>query len=427
MTVRTTILTFLVMLIAATISAETVLKAGDGIQWYKGNTHTHTLWSDGDGAPEIAVEWYKRNGYNFLTLSEHNVVAVGEKWAMVGDDLKLKQAQIDMLKEQYGEEWVEMKEKSGKPWMRLKTFAELTEHFCEPGSFILVMGEEVTCLQHPVHMNAINITDVIRPAMKGDKTKMLADNLAAVRKQEEATGKSILAHLNHPNFDTGVTAQQMMDAGGLEFFEVYNGHGSVNNWGNAKKHMPTTDRLWDIMLAHRIGVRNEGVVYGVASDDAHNYFKRGAGSSIPGRGWCMVLTEELSSDALVAAMKDAHFYATSGVELEEIVYGDDGYTVAVKAEPGATYTVQFIGTREGFDEKTEPLKDEDGNVIADFNPRYSESIGEVLLETTDSPATYTYKGDELYVRAKVISDVPQPDPFKAGDVKLAWTQPVALK
>jgi hypothetical protein len=191
--------------------------------------------------------------------------------------------------------------------------------------------------------------------------------------------------------------------------------------------MPTTDRLWDIMLAHRIGLRDEGVIYGVASDDAHNYFKRGAGSSIPGRGWCMVLTDELSSDALVAAMKDAHFYATSGVELEEIVYGDDGYTVAVKAEPGATYTVQFIGTREGFDEKTVPVKDEDGNVIADFNPRYSDTIGEVLLETTDNPATYTYKGDELYVRAKVISDVPQPDPFKEGDVKQAWTQPVVLK
>lgn len=25
--------------------------------WYKGNTHTHSLWSDGDAAPETAVGW----------------------------------------------------------------------------------------------------------------------------------------------------------------------------------------------------------------------------------------------------------------------------------------------------------------------------------------------------------------------------------
>jgi hypothetical protein len=25
-------------------------------RWWKGNTHTHTLWSDGDGAPELVVD-----------------------------------------------------------------------------------------------------------------------------------------------------------------------------------------------------------------------------------------------------------------------------------------------------------------------------------------------------------------------------------
>ncbi|HVF39185.1 MAG TPA: hypothetical protein VM939_04735, partial [Gemmatimonadaceae bacterium] len=42
-------------------------------RWLKGNTHTHTLESDGDSPPRDVALWYKRNGYNFLVLSDHNV------------------------------------------------------------------------------------------------------------------------------------------------------------------------------------------------------------------------------------------------------------------------------------------------------------------------------------------------------------------
>ena len=40
-------------------------------RWWKGNTHTHTLWSDGDGAPELVAGLYKEAGYHFLVLSDH--------------------------------------------------------------------------------------------------------------------------------------------------------------------------------------------------------------------------------------------------------------------------------------------------------------------------------------------------------------------
>src|SRR5213596_2989971 len=49
-------------------------------RWYKGNTHTHSLWSDGDDYPEMIVDWYKTHGYQFLALSDHNVMLVGTKW-----------------------------------------------------------------------------------------------------------------------------------------------------------------------------------------------------------------------------------------------------------------------------------------------------------------------------------------------------------
>ena len=43
-------------------------------RWYKGNTHTHTLESDGDSTPEEVTRWYREHGYQFLVLSDHNVL-----------------------------------------------------------------------------------------------------------------------------------------------------------------------------------------------------------------------------------------------------------------------------------------------------------------------------------------------------------------
>ena len=57
--------------------------------WFKGNLHTHTLWSDGDDYPEMVADWYKQNGYHFLGLSDHNVLQQGQRWfevTMVGQE-----------------------------------------------------------------------------------------------------------------------------------------------------------------------------------------------------------------------------------------------------------------------------------------------------------------------------------------------------
>ena len=41
-------------------------------RWWKGNTHTHTLNSDGDSSPGEVSHWYRDHGYDFLVLSDHN-------------------------------------------------------------------------------------------------------------------------------------------------------------------------------------------------------------------------------------------------------------------------------------------------------------------------------------------------------------------
>jgi hypothetical protein len=62
-------------------------------------------------------------------------------------------------------------------------------------------------------------------------------------------------------------------------------------------------------------------------------------------------------------------------------------TITVREERSSKYRIQFIGRQ-----------------------------GRVLSEATGSPATYTFTGDEGYVRAKVIE----------SNGKLAWIQPVPV-
>ncbi len=47
-------------------------QAAAQLRWYKGNTHTHTLNSDGDSTPDEVARWYREHGYQFLVLSDHN-------------------------------------------------------------------------------------------------------------------------------------------------------------------------------------------------------------------------------------------------------------------------------------------------------------------------------------------------------------------
>lgn len=43
-------------------------------QWYRGNLHTHTTRSDGVLGPEEVIARYREAGYDFLALTDHNVV-----------------------------------------------------------------------------------------------------------------------------------------------------------------------------------------------------------------------------------------------------------------------------------------------------------------------------------------------------------------
>jgi len=301
------------------------------LSWYKGNIHTHTTESDGDADPAKVVSWFRRHGYDFLVLSDHNHLTIFE----------------------YG---------AGK------------RRFKRP---LLVPGEEVSANIKggtvPIHINGIGLSRVVEPIDAGEIVPTIQANVNAIR---QAGG---ISSINHPNYKWAFDHTHLRLIEGLNMLEVFNGHPSANVYGGPGKF--SYDEIWDGVLSAGV------VVFGVATDDSHNYHDFSPMRSNPGRGWVCVRASELSQDAIVDGLAMGEFYASSGVTLKELEASADGISLEIEPEPFRLYTTRFTG------------KD-----------------GVLLAEVDGNEAEYVPTGDEGYVRAVVTS---------SGHMK-AWTQPVFL-
>jgi hypothetical protein len=304
------------------------------LRWFKGNTHTHTVNSDGDSTPDEVVRWYREHGYNFLVLSDHNYLT-----------------EVEGLNTVFG----------------------------AANKFILIKGEEVTdkFREKPIHINGLNVKQVVEPQGGDSFAGVIQNNVNAIRKVEG------VPHVNHPNFHWAFGANELKTIKNLRLFEVYNGHPEVNNLGGGG--MPGLEAMWDDILSSGM------VLYGIAVDDAH-YFKTPGDKtkSTPGHGWVMVRAASLSAGDILRALEQGDFYASTGVTLRDYSASrtEIKIDIAEDSRSQSKYTVQIIGR-----------------------------WGKILKEITTNPAVYAFKGDEFYVRAKVIE----------SNGKVAWTQPVFLK
>ena len=240
--------------------------------------------------------------------------------------------------------------------------------------FIVIKGEEVTDRfgEKPIHVNGLDPGSFIKPPGGNSVVNMVQNMVDAIR---AARG---VPSVNHPNYGWAISADELGQVQRTRLFEVFNGHPLVNNLGGGG--VPGLEETWDRILS------SGKLLYGIAVDDAH-FFKRPEDKTVPrpGFGWVHVRAARLEPRAIVDALERGDFYSSTGVEMQAIDVTASVMTITVREERSSKYRIQFIGRQ-----------------------------GRVLSETTASPATYTFKGDEGYVRAKVIE----------SNGKLAWIQPV---
>ncbi|TNE56911.1 MAG: histidinol-phosphatase [Bacteroidetes bacterium] len=366
--------------------------------WYKGNLHTHSYWSDGDEFPEPVMDWYKTHGYHFVAMSDHNTLAAGEKWKKIRPDTLYRNAFKTYLSK-YGPDWVEYQQEGDELRVRLKTLEDYRPLFEEPGRFLIIQAEEITETfeRRPLHLNATNIQELVQPQGGRSAVEVLQNNIDAVHRQRAETGVPMMVHLNHPNYKYGITLEDIVELSGERFFEVFNGHPAVQNLGDSQ-HI-STETMWDLVNIAYVR-QGKPLIYGLATDDSHHYHQFGRKFCNSGRGWVVVRADSLEAGALIEAMEAGDFYASTGVELKKVRFGKNKLRVQVKKARGAQYTIEFIGCTNGD------------------NQTY------VLNRKKGSRGSFRLTPDLAFVRARIRSDRSPANPTEPEQVETAWTQPV---
>lgn len=240
--------------------------------------------------------------------------------------------------------------------------------------------------------------------------------------------RPILAHVNHTNWkEYDISPEDLAFNKTARFFEVYNGGTPEFFYGDATH--PGVEKLWDIANTIRIARMKAAPIYGVGTDDSHNYQDFLSNKSNPGRAWIMVHADKLTPDSLIEAMNHGDFYTSNGVVLQDVAFDAETRTlrVAVRPESGVRYTIEFVGTLEGVDPEGTPVTDDPKKETKYKRPSrsYSPEIGKVLASVSGDTAEYRMTGREIYVHAVVRSNKTASNPLAGGVQKeTAWCQPV---
>lgn len=276
-------------------------------RWYKGNTHAHSLNSDGDVPVDAVVRWYREHGYHFTFITEHEFFT---------------------------------------------DVAPLNALLGAANRFIVIAGQEVTQRiadslhtggVRQAHVNALGSSRLVMPI--GEKNIAKGMTIAATYARNGAAIRAAggVLQVNHPNFIWSVPLADMMDLPDSTLFELWNGHPIVYNLGGTDstgQEMLSTEARWDSVLSRG------KLLFGVADDDSHSYKPQDAENpdmARPGRGWIWVRADTLSADAIMRALHRGDFYASTGVRLRDLRVSATEYRLEIAPAGDRRYLTEFIG------------------------------------------------------------------------------------
>jgi hypothetical protein len=292
----------------------------------RGNIHTHTTRSDGHQSPVEVATWYRYHGYQFLSITDHDVLVDPADVADV-----------------------------------------------EGPGFVLIPGEEIssTATEKPVHVQALCIDHLIASGHFDTPLAALTSALAAVRAQNG------FAVVNHPNFSWAFGLPDLAPLTGPYALEIWSGHPSVHSAGDATR--PSHEAMWDELLTR--GRR----VTAVAVDDVHTLVPTGAGGdALPGQAWIQTFGE-LGRAPICDALRNGRLYASSGVAFRRIRVEPGRFTVWVD-DPGDTVVFvasasQILATVTG-----DALVHDDDGYAATYTLRGGEAYVRVQARAPDGVA-----------------------------------------
>jgi hypothetical protein len=301
--------------------------------WYKGNLHMHTTRSDGHAPLEEAVEIYRRNGYDFIAVTDHRRPGANIEPNSTGMIDGREVAMKDMLL-LAGVEW-----DTGGRNTDLPGDVD-TYHILGIGMTSNAHGRDFGQLPHPQPQQII---DTIK-----------ADG-----------GFAVLAHPNWSVMDPS----SITELEGIDAAEIYNAVSGIP-WNGDR----ADSSVWFDIWATHYGINMPAV----AGDDVHAY------SGDECRTFTMVNAEELTHDAIMKALYEGNFYASQGPKIQTLVYDDETKTLHLECTKDVVMAVFYsnhIWT------KNRVTKVSDGTV--DYHPVNGETYIRIELITNDGRKAWT--------------------------------------
>ena len=299
------------------------------MKWYKGTLHCHTNRSDGRATPRQVGDFYRLQRHDFLGVADHNRLTLPADYA---DGAGLL----------------------GVPC------SEFTGEAC-------------------CHVVGVNVTKAVAPKPSKRKSARQARVILqeGIDNTIEAGGIPVVCH---PNWYWAVNNDDMLKLKNCNHFEICNAGPDCN--AHPIPGYEPGDNMWDTLLTagHHY--------YGLANDDAHDYYSPPLPRSPRGGiGFNVVRVPKLTVENVAEAIRHGRFYASTGVMIKDYRVTRKGMTVKLQQQSAERTVFQFFG--EG---------------------------GRELKRVVGEEAAYNFKGDEKYVRIRVAST--------AG--LWAWLQPVFL-
>lgn len=282
--------------------------APSGPRWLKGNTHTHTDASaDSQTAAADVVRWYTDAGYDFVVFTDHNLVRA----------------------------------------------------YAHDGPLLVLPGVELThnpsvCDPPPpeprghcrIHVNALFTAEVPTEKLEWTPDARIVKRVDKYQLAFDLANQlGGLIQVNHPNWHWGIDGPMLADLAsrGALLVEIANQAFVTWNVGRDGKY-PSMTEIWDAALTAG------ATVWGVASDDAHNYYdvtyqreKRMGFGYPPGGGFVMVYAEK-DPAAIRVAMAAGRFYSSTGVTLANLAVDAGVYRVEVADGGFPPHQIRFVGT-----------------------------------------------------------------------------------
>ena len=263
--------------------------------FYKANLHSHSTLSDGNLTPAQMKEEYQKRGYSILALSDHDVlhcsyelsdeaflVLTAYEISVRSDDVAIPHAYRRVVD-------LNLFAKNPHNVTQVGFHPDTVAHWIKRGRITEQQAREIKYAGElrDNHYYPANINQIIR----------------------EANENGFLVCINHPVWSL-VNAQDYGVYEGAWAMEIYN-HGCAVLSG-----MNDAENVFEDML------RSGKKIYAVATDDNHNSFPLDCSQCDSFGGFTMIKAESLDYAAVIEAMENGYFYASTGPLIQELYYED---------------------------------------------------------------------------------------------------------